>query len=108
LHWKVTVGEFCQIGRAKAWRHKREDWPNFDKKLVVFGLTAQAQIFTGLIDFRGNATLNAPLGSATAFTSISAFVSGGQTGDLFSVPNYTPRYLRHSRLARRRWQVFLS
>lgn len=58
--------------------------------VLTFGLTAQAQIFTGSIDFLGNATLNAPLGSATAFTSISGFVSGGQTGDFSSVPDYTP------------------
>lgn len=68
--------------------------------ILAFGLTAQAQsfkrptiftgVFTGSINFVGNATLNAPLGSASGFTSISGFISGGQTGGFSIAPDYTP------------------
>lgn len=63
--------------------------------ILVVGLTAQAQIFTGSISFAGGAVINNNLGSATAFSSYfgplgpgtgSPVVLGGTTGDYSSVP----------------------
>lgn len=54
-------------------------------------LTAQAQSIQGSLDFIGGATLNGPLGSATAFSSIFAQVlPGSENGSYSGVPDSTP------------------
>lgn len=57
---------------------------------LMLGLTAQAQIFTGSINFLGNAHIECALWFGHRLYQYDWLFSGGQTGGFAVAPDYTP------------------